>query len=185
MPTQGYPPIGIFSPRTERSRRPIGIASRVGTGSPFPTGAPRGGGAGERRRTIRIGRRVRKSDEKGGNPLRFRCLRERSRVRENAWSPDREPSSRRRAGACGDRSTEEGDVRSRKPGNGLRSFLTPYAEPLNLDQWVFYVIATKALDAAVGHPKAIPLSSLRQLEPLTATHGDIYQAIRRVLATGS
>jgi len=30
--------------------------------------------APRRRRTIRIGRRVRKSDEKGGNPLRFRCL---------------------------------------------------------------------------------------------------------------
>ena len=58
-------------------------------------------------------------------------------------------------------------------------------EPLNLDQWVFYVVATKALDAAVGHQKTITLSRLRQLEPLKATHGEIYQAIRRVLATGS
>jgi len=38
-------------------------------------------------------------------------------------------------------------------------------DPLNLDQWVFYIITTKTLNKAVGNQKTISLSSLEKLKP--------------------
>ena len=56
--------------------------------------------------------------------------------------------------------------------------------PLNLDQWSFYAIATAALNEAVGSQKTIGLSSLLKLEPIEASYREIETAIERSLAIG-
>ena len=58
-------------------------------------------------------------------------------------------------------------------------------EPLNLDQWMFYVIATKVLNASLGNQKTITLSRLKQLRPLEVTYGEIHAAIKQVSAISS
>jgi hypothetical protein len=58
-------------------------------------------------------------------------------------------------------------------------------DPLNLDQWEFYVISTEALNRAVGDQKTIGLSSLKQLGPIEATYESIGSTIKRVLGLSS
>jgi len=53
-------------------------------------------------------------------------------------------------------------------------------DPLNLDQWSFYVMATETLNGSVGNQKTIALSRLKQLEPLEVTYGSISEAIKQV-----
>ncbi len=53
--------------------------------------------------------------------------------------------------------------------------------PLNLDQWVFHVVATETLDRSVGNQKTITLSRLKQLEPLEVNFTNIGAAIEQVL----
>ncbi len=55
-------------------------------------------------------------------------------------------------------------------------------DPLNLDQWDFYVISTKKLDASVGSQKSIALARLKQLGPVVAAFSEIRAAISKVLS---
>ncbi len=54
-------------------------------------------------------------------------------------------------------------------------------DPLNLNQWEFYVISTKALNKLVGNQKTITLSRLRKLGPLKVAFDKISFAIEQVL----
>ena len=51
--------------------------------------------------------------------------------------------------------------------------------PLNLDQWVFYVLATKKLNESVGSQKTITLSSLEKLNPLKVVYGELSASINQ------
>jgi len=55
--------------------------------------------------------------------------------------------------------------------------------PLNLDQWVFYVITTFKLNEAVGTQKTISLSRLLKLEPRIVKYGEIYAAIKQAVSS--
>jgi len=57
--------------------------------------------------------------------------------------------------------------------------------PLNLDQWLFYVITTEALNEAAGNQKTITLSRLLLLGPREVKYGEIDAAIKQVLAVSS
>jgi hypothetical protein len=50
-------------------------------------------------------------------------------------------------------------------------------DPLNLDQWDFYILSTNRLNAAVGEQKSITLESLRQLNPTKASFADLRTCI--------
>ncbi|PCI42793.1 MAG: hypothetical protein COB41_08795 [Proteobacteria bacterium] len=50
-------------------------------------------------------------------------------------------------------------------------------DPLNLEQWEFYVLPTRALDERVGNQKTITLSSLLRLNPKQCGFGEINEAI--------
>lgn len=54
--------------------------------------------------------------------------------------------------------------------------------PLNLDQWTFYVLATSLLDQHRSEQDSITLSSLLSLQPVKASFGTIETAIREALA---
>lgn len=56
----------------------------------------------------------------------------------------------------------------------------PLVDPLNLDQWDFYVLAASELDDKVGEQKTITLSSLLKLCPLEVNYSDVNDAIERV-----
>jgi hypothetical protein len=51
--------------------------------------------------------------------------------------------------------------------------------PLNLDQWNFYVLATNVLNRSVGAQKTITLSSLKKLKPAEVRYGEIYSTIKK------
>jgi hypothetical protein len=46
-------------------------------------------------------------------------------------------------------------------------------DPLNLDQWDFYVLSTNRLNAEVGEQKSITLGSLLQRNPTKASFSDL------------
>ncbi len=50
-------------------------------------------------------------------------------------------------------------------------------DPLNLDQWVFYIMATETLNKAVGNQKTIILSSLEKLKPIKVKYDSINKTI--------
>ena len=50
--------------------------------------------------------------------------------------------------------------------------------PLNLDQWVFYVLSTNALNQSVGVQKSISLNSLESLNPFQVSYGELYASIK-------
>lgn len=52
--------------------------------------------------------------------------------------------------------------------------------PLNLDQWVFYILPTKILNEAVGNQKSITMKSLLKLKPKEVKYKDIYETIKSV-----
>lgn len=52
------------------------------------------------------------------------------------------------------------------------------ANPLDLDQWSFYIIPTKTLDQACKQQKTISLSRLLKLNPIKASFNDIHNAIK-------
>ena len=54
-------------------------------------------------------------------------------------------------------------------------------DPLNMEQWVFHVVATRVLDSALGSQKTISLEGLRRLKPITVGFGRIGDAIRKVI----
>lgn len=49
--------------------------------------------------------------------------------------------------------------------------------PLNLEQWVFYVLPTKVINESVGSQKSITLNSLDKLNPRKCEYGDLHAAI--------
>ena len=52
-------------------------------------------------------------------------------------------------------------------------------DPLNVGQWVFYVLSTKELNHAVGEQKTITLSRLKKLNPLTVAYGGLNASIKQ------
>ena len=54
-------------------------------------------------------------------------------------------------------------------------------DPLNLDQWEFYVIRTHSLNSKIGNQKTITLSSLKQLEPLHTSFDDLKKVIDSII----
>ncbi|HIP07859.1 MAG TPA: hypothetical protein EYG66_08375, partial [Mariprofundaceae bacterium] len=50
-------------------------------------------------------------------------------------------------------------------------------DPLNLEQWEFYVLSTNSLNEKVGNQKTITLSSLLKLNPKKCSFGEINNAI--------
>lgn len=52
--------------------------------------------------------------------------------------------------------------------------------PLDLDQWEFYVLSTAQLDSQVGLQKSISLGSLKRLKPLTAKFATLAETITQV-----
>ena len=52
--------------------------------------------------------------------------------------------------------------------------------PLNLDQWVFYILPTKILNNVVGDQKSITLLSLKKLNPAKVNYGSINSTIMRL-----
>jgi len=53
----------------------------------------------------------------------------------------------------------------------------PTIDPLNLEQWVFYILPTKTLNNMVGDQKSITLSSLKKLNPTKVKYGNINSTI--------
>ena len=54
-------------------------------------------------------------------------------------------------------------------------------DPTNLDQWEFYVLRTKTLDAELGKQKTLSLGSLLRLNPAKCHYGEIARAINKEL----
>lgn len=50
-------------------------------------------------------------------------------------------------------------------------------DPLNMDQWQFYILSSDELNQSVGAQKTIMLSSLLRLNPITATYLELPSAI--------
>lgn len=50
--------------------------------------------------------------------------------------------------------------------------------PLNLDQWVFYVLHTNTLNQSVGAQKTITLNSLEGLNPCKVNYGELHASIK-------
>lgn len=55
-------------------------------------------------------------------------------------------------------------------------------DPLNLDQWTFYVLGTKALNGAVPTQKKISLQPLLALKPIKTKFTDLRETVDRVTA---
>lgn len=53
-------------------------------------------------------------------------------------------------------------------------------DPLNLEQWVFYIIATKTLNQAVAEQKTITLSKLLKLNPQKVKYNGISTALQEL-----
>ena len=51
--------------------------------------------------------------------------------------------------------------------------------PLNLDQWVFYILPTKVLNEKFPTQKTLSLSSLLKLNPSQVKYGEIHHAIKQ------
>lgn len=54
----------------------------------------------------------------------------------------------------------------------------PSINPLNLDQWEFYVLSTKMLNKSVGAQKTISLSRLETLNPIKTNYDELYASIK-------
>ena len=52
-------------------------------------------------------------------------------------------------------------------------------DPLNVSQWLFYVMATKSLNQSVGKQKTITLSSLKMLNPTEVTYSELYAEVKQ------
>ena len=56
-------------------------------------------------------------------------------------------------------------------------------DPLNMDQWEFYILPTKTLNEVVGNQKSITLSSLKKLNPIKANYGSINSTIMHLASS--
>jgi hypothetical protein len=52
-------------------------------------------------------------------------------------------------------------------------------DPLNLDQWSFYVLGTNELNQAVGQQKSISLGRLKELNPINTPYSELYKSIQQ------
>lgn len=57
----------------------------------------------------------------------------------------------------------------------------PSLDPLNLDQWTFYVLPTADLNAKSESQKTLTMGSLRSLDPEECKYGEIAKTIDQVL----
>jgi hypothetical protein len=57
----------------------------------------------------------------------------------------------------------------------------PSLNPLDLDQWKFFVLPTSILNSKLKSQKTLTLSSLLQLNPVECQYGEIAQTLARVL----
>jgi hypothetical protein len=55
-------------------------------------------------------------------------------------------------------------------------------DPLNLDQWTFFVLATHELNVEIPTQKMLSLSRLQKLNPIPVPYGNIHIAIDRVVS---
>ena len=53
--------------------------------------------------------------------------------------------------------------------------------PLDLDQWIFYVLNTRTLDKELPNQKTITLSSLLKLNPIECEYGQINELIKNAI----
>ena len=53
-------------------------------------------------------------------------------------------------------------------------------DPLNMDQWDFYILPTSVLDDKMGDQKRIGLKSLMELNPLHVKYGDIGKGVDKL-----
>ena len=58
-------------------------------------------------------------------------------------------------------------------------------DPLNVEQWLFHIVATRVLDATLGSQKSVSLEGLHRLKPTTVRFGSIREAIRKVVVPAS
>ena len=56
------------------------------------------------------------------------------------------------------------------------------ADPLDLDQWSFYILPTAVLDEKIGLQKTITLPSLQRLDPIVAHYHEIYDSVAKCAA---
>ena len=56
-------------------------------------------------------------------------------------------------------------------------------DPLNIDQWIFYILPTKTLNNVVGNQKSITLSSLKKLNPIKANYGSISETVKQLMSS--
>ena len=54
-------------------------------------------------------------------------------------------------------------------------------DPMNMDQWQFFVVATRRIDAALGVQESLSLSRLLKLGPIQCSYGRISSAIDKVM----
>ena len=52
-------------------------------------------------------------------------------------------------------------------------------DPLNLDQWEFYVLSTEVIDRKLGGQKTVSLATLQKLNPLRVGYGSIGEAVKQ------
>ncbi len=50
-------------------------------------------------------------------------------------------------------------------------------EPMNLNQWQFFVLATKELEAKLGQQKTLSLTTLKSLKPREAKYSELAKAV--------
>ncbi|MGO2444470.1 MAG: hypothetical protein ACTH7W_07395, partial [Psychrobacter sp.] len=53
-------------------------------------------------------------------------------------------------------------------------------DPLNMNQWQFYILSSDALTQSLGTQKTIVLSSLLRLNPIIATYSELSTAIKQL-----
>ena len=58
----------------------------------------------------------------------------------------------------------------------------PTLDPLDMDQWTFYLLPTSVLNAKKPNQKTISLSSLLKLNPVQASFGEIELAIKKIVS---
>ena len=58
----------------------------------------------------------------------------------------------------------------------------PTLDPLDLDQWTFYLLPTSVLNAKKPDQKSISLGSLKELSPVQASFGEIAPAIKKIIS---
>lgn len=60
----------------------------------------------------------------------------------------------------------------------------PTLDPTNLDQWQFFVIASRKIDVELGAQESISLGRLLKLKPIRCVYGEIDSSIKQALRDG-